>query len=207
MTPQPAFATLIGKKKVVLLWDLECTGLDAAANAIVSSCWITTDNTFRVSALHRPPPGKLVTRRAMEINKLDLDLCNEGMLFADFFWCVLAPYFRMFNKVYLVAHNGFSFDMKFVASAIHDAPKSALQSLQHVVCCDTLQAAREVTNTTGKLQTVYEMLCKDTSPPISQWHSAEADTEALRAVYVQLLARGVQLPERPFLSFFRNVQQ
>lgn len=189
---------------IVVMCDLEYGGLRPGKHAILSSDWRSTDGTFHLSALHRPAPGREVTQSSLDMNKLDLNECKEGMLFGDFFLTFIAPLCRRYPKVYLVAHNCFSSDAMFIMDAIRDAPRSALLSISNIHFCDTMLPVTTVTMTSGKLKDAYEKLCGKTHPPITDWHKADVDTRALLAVYTHLVARGLEIPERPITSFFRH---
>lgn len=189
---------------LVVIFDLEFGGLRPGKHAVLSSSWRSTDGTVNLSALHQPAPGKEVCVASLEKNKLDLNKCMAGLVFADFFWAILAPLFSFYPAVHLVGHNCFSSDAMFIADAIRDAPRAALYSLSHVRFCDTMMPVTTVTGTSGKLQDAFWHLCSKTHPPITEWHTAEADTQALLAVYSQLVTRGYTIPDRSFMSFFRH---
>ena len=176
-------------KNRIIWYDFETNGLNPYHNQIIEVYAVDHDNQTFHRLIKNPQPLDpriteltKITDSMLEMNGVDV---NDAMRdFRDF---LLKGTEKRYSHTFLVAHNGDSFDRLFLKTAMNKAgcplPPNTFKYI------DTLHLARLMAPQlyNHRLSTIANYYGIRTEG--SDFHRAEADVRALRAVYAYLTTR------------------
>lgn len=169
----------IAEKKLVFL-DTETTGLDPRIHEILEICLMGIDGEVLFYSKIKPQRIETAHPKALEINGYS----EEDWAGAPTFDQVAEEIAKHLKWAVMAGHN-ISFDLGFIKAEIERANPELLKGLgYHLV--DTVTLAYEQLCSCGLESLSLKNVCEFLGVGLSNAHTATADTEACRRVYLKL---------------------
>lgn len=175
----------ISKKNRVFV-DCETTGLDDAIQEIIEICLMAADGSILFQSKVKPRHIETAHPRALEVNGYN----EEDWADAPYFSEVAEEIYKILKWCIWIGHNP-SFDLGFVKAELKRVDEKYLKGLgYHTI--DTVGFAEEHLSDIGLDSLSLVNVCKFLRIELKNAHTAEADTEACRQVYLTLRQAGVR---------------
>jgi len=171
----------VSDKRLVFL-DVETSGLDPHEHEVLEICLMDKDGTILLHSKLKPQNIENAEARALEINGYNTKDWELAPSFRD-----LAPKIVEILKWCLAVGHNPSFDLNFIKSEIRRVDPKLLKGIgYHMV--DTASLAYEHLSDAGLDALSLGNVCKFIGVELKEAdaHSAVADTEAARQVYLKL---------------------
>jgi DNA polymerase-3 subunit epsilon len=172
-------------KKARLFLDCETTGLDPAIQEIIEICLMAADGSILFQSKIKPRHIETAHPKALEINGYN----EEDWADAPYFSEVAEEICKILKWCICVGHNP-SFDLGFIKAELKRVDEKLLQGIGYHMS-DTVALAEEHLSECGLDSLSLVNVCKFLRIELVNAHTAEADTEACRQVYLMLRQAGV----------------
>jgi len=182
------------------IFDLETTGLNPYHDSIIEIAIKKFNEDISYETFVKPSnlyDGKFVPKLITEITKITHeDIVNNGIsqfMACQYFFKFLSKNTDRQGDIYLVAHNGISFDMIFVYNLLKNYANNSPEEksikykniYKRIKCIDTLNLSRYLLPKRGLY--TQASLCRTYNIHQENPHRAKGDVEDLEKLYNELL--------------------
>jgi DNA polymerase III subunit alpha, Gram-positive type len=182
------------------IFDLETTGLNPYHDSIIEIAIKKFNEDISYETFVKPTTlydGKFVPKLITDITKITHeDIANNGIsqfMACQYFFKFLSKNTDKEGNIYLIAHNGISFDMIFICNLlknfVNSSPKEKsikyINIYNRIKCIDTLFLSKYLLPNRGSY--TQSSLCHTYSIHQENPHRAKGDVEDLEKLYIKLL--------------------
>jgi len=173
-------------KKTRVFIDCETTGLDDAEHEIIEICLMAADGSILFQSKIKPRHIETAHPKALEVNGYN----EEAWADAPYFSEVAEEIAAILKWCIWIGHNP-SFDLGFVKAELKRVDEKLLKGIgYHTV--DTVGLAETQLSDIGLDSLSLVNVCKFLRIELVNAHTAEADTDACRQVYLMLRQAGAR---------------
>jgi len=173
-------------KKMRVFLDCETTGLDPAIQEIIELCLMDVDGNILFHSKIKPRHIETAHPKALEINGYNEADWADAPYFSD----VAEEIAKLLKWAFCIGHNT-GFDLGFLKAEIKRVDEDLLKGVGYHMG-DTVGMAEAQLSDIGLDSLSLANVCKFLRIELNNAHTAKADTEACRQVYLALRQAGVR---------------